>query len=207
MLSTEAWAKSLSISVDATPPIVDRYSERCPRSAREIAVRALILHGVVAVASGVDAEPIVEWFHEQDLWRSVTPEESAFLASPSSTNEQCNRFGWHQEAEWALLWVVGKIESLGLPTSGCDTRLLCDEIIPALGTDVAAFLASAELRPPGILLAEDDRTYNLWCYANIARRKGERLPDDLNWSVLYERRYAFEWLDGIQDWDDVTCDA
>jgi hypothetical protein len=51
------------------------------------------------------------------------------------------------------------------------------------------------------------RGKDLWCYAVGARRKGERLPEDLNWSVLYERRYAFEWLDGMQDWDDVTCDA
>jgi hypothetical protein len=84
---------------------------------------------------------------------------------------------------------------------------LCHEIIPPLGSDIREFLASAELRPPGLLLAEDDRTYNLWCYALGARRKGEPLPADLNWGVLYERRYAFEWLDGMQDWDDVTCDA
>jgi hypothetical protein len=25
--------------------------------------------------------------------------------------------------------------------------------------------------------------------------------------VAYERRYAFEWLDGQPDWDDVTCDS
>jgi len=58
-----------------------------------------------------------------------------------------------------------------------------------------------------VLLAEDDRTYNLWCYANTARRNHKHLPHDLNWNVLYERRYAFEWLDGMQDWDDVTCDS
>jgi hypothetical protein len=84
---------------------------------------------------------------------------------------------------------------------------LVDEIIPPLGSDIEGFLASARLRPPGVLLAEDDRTYNLWCYANSAIRTGEPLPSDFNWWVLYERRYAFEWLDGMQDWDDVTCDS
>lgn len=100
-----------------------------------------------------------------------------------------------------------QVESLGLPTRTCDTRRLCDEIIPPLGLAITPFLASAELRPPGLLLAEDDRTYDLWCRAHTARRKGERFPDDLNRRVLYERRYAFEWLDGTQDWDEVTCDA
>jgi Domain of unknown function (DUF4272) len=204
--STEIWAKSLGLSVEATPPAVDDYSKRSPRSSRQIAARALILQGVVAVASEVDPELIMDWFHDQRLWRSVSPEEKAFLKRPSPAKEQCNKFGWNQEAEWTLLWVIGKVESLGLPTRECDTRRLVDEIMPPLGSEIADFLATAKVREPGVLLAEDDRTYNMWCSAQKARRNGE-LPADLNWSVLYERRYAFEWLDGMQDWDDVTCDG
>jgi len=53
----------------------------------------------------------------------------------------------------------------------------------------------------------DLRTYNLWCYALGAQRRREELPDDLNLYVLEQRRYAFEWMDGFQEWDFVTCDA
>src|SRR5262245_35705814 len=109
MLRTETWAKSLGISVRATPPAAEGYSKRCPRSARQIAVRAVILQGVVAVASNVDAEPIIDWFHDHRIWRNVTPEEKAFLKNSSDAREQCNKFGWHQEAEWTLLWVIGKV--------------------------------------------------------------------------------------------------
>ncbi|HKB03794.1 MAG TPA: DUF4272 domain-containing protein [Gemmataceae bacterium] len=206
MLSTKAWAKSLGISVESTPPTIEGYSKRCPRSARQIAIRAVILQGVVAVAAGVDPEPIVEWFHDERIWRNVTPGEKAFLKTTSCAEEQCNKFAWHQEAEWTLLWVIGKVESLGLPTHQCDTRKLVDEIIPALGSDIGPFVASAKVREPGVLLAEGDRTYDLWCHALKAQRNG-KLPADLNLTVLYERRYAFEWLDGIQEWDDVRCDA
>jgi hypothetical protein len=69
------------------------------------------------------------------------------------------------------------------------------------------FHESVELRSPSALLAEDDRTYDLWCHALAAQRRGENLPNDLNLGVLRERRYAFEWMDGNQDWDEVTCDA
>jgi hypothetical protein len=206
MLTTESWAKALGISVKPTPPAVAGYSGRCPRSARQIAVRAVILQGVVAVAAGVDPEPVIAWFRDQRVWRGVTPEEKAFLRDPPPTEAQRAQFGWHREAEWALLWAVGKVASLGLPTRGCDARRLVDEIIPPLGSGLERFLASARVREPGVLLAEGDRTYNLWCYAQKARR-GRALPADLNWNVLYERRYAFEWLDGTQRWDDVTCDA
>jgi hypothetical protein len=63
------------------------------------------------------------------------------------------------------------------------------------------------LRPPSALLAEEDRVYNLHCYARLDQRMNIELPADLNYSVLYERHYAFDWLDGHADWDDVTCDT
>jgi hypothetical protein len=209
MISTETWAKSFGISAEAIPPEVKEYSTPYTRSAQEIAVRAVILQGVVAVASGVNPEPVADWFRDYRIWSSVTPKEQAFLENPSTAEQQRTMLRWHQEAEWTLLWAAGKVEFLGLPTNTniCDTRRLCDEIMPPLGSDPAEFFASVKLRSPGVLLAEDDRTYNLWCYAHLARRKGTPLPDDLNIVVLYERRYAFEWLDGIEEWDSVTCDA
>jgi hypothetical protein len=149
------------------------------------------------MAYGVGREPVMEWLRDQGVWDQVSPREQDFLLGLDVTDEQRRRFGWHQEAEWTLLWTIGKVEFLGLPTRGCDTRRLVDEIIPPLGSDIDEFLASARLRPPGVLLAEDDRTYDLWCNANSATRRGDPLPSDLNWWVLYERRHAFEWLDGM----------
>jgi hypothetical protein len=207
MKTTVDWAHSLGISVDATPAEIGDYSELCPRSAREIAIRALILQGVVAVAHGVDADAIIEWFKGEGIWDNVSADELAFLRSEQHSDEQRIKFTWHVEAEWTLLWAVGKVESLGLPVNTCDTRRLVDEIIPALGSTISEFLVSAEHRSPGILLAEDDRTYNLWCYLVAARRMNSGIPEDLNQSVLYERRYAFEWLAGVQEWDEVSCDA
>ncbi len=163
----------------------------------------------VAAAFGVDPEPIVEWYRDQCVWDQVSPEEQAFLHDPASFNkDHWNSLRWRQEAEWALLWVVGKVAVLGLPTSQCDTRRLVDEIIPGLGSEIEPFLLSVELRLPGVLLAEDDRHYDLWCsYIQTRRKSTYPLPGDLNFSVLYQRQYAFEWLHGIEAWDDVQCDA
>ena len=197
---------SHGLSAEPTPPSVPDYDEPCARTVREIAVRTVVLQGVVAVGAEVDPEAVAHWLHEQQIWDAVTPHEKAFLANKAPSEKERFRFFWHQEAEWALLWVIGKVEHLGLPTGECDSARLVDEIIPALGSDIEEFLSSARLRPPGVLLAEDDRTYNMWCHAQRARREGT-LPEDLHWTVLYERRYAFEWLDGNQDWDEVTCDA
>ena len=207
--TTEEWARLHGISTAPTPPAIEGYDEPCPFTARQIATRAVILQGVVAVASGVDPEPVVEWYQEQGVWEQVSPGEQRFLLDPGSFDRDAwNGLRWRQEAEWALLWVVGKVDALGLPTRQCDTRRLVDEIIPALGSNIELFLASAELRPPGLLLAEEDRHYDLWCRYFQTRREGAHLlPSDLDLSVLYQREYAFEWLQGIEAWDDVECDA
>lgn len=207
--TAEQWARSFDISTAPTPPPVADCDEPCPFTARDVAARALVLHGVVAAAYKVDPKPIVEWFTNQGIWEAVSPKERAFLLDPTALgNDDISGLRWRQEAEWALLWVVGKINHLDLPTRQCDTRRLVDEIIPVLGSDVEPFLASAALRPPGELLAEEDRHYDLWCrYFQTQREHSHLLPSDLNLNVLYQRQYAFEWLSGIEAWDDVQCDT
>lgn len=132
--TTAEWAHSLGISTAPTPPTVDGYDEPCPFTARQIAIRAIILQGIVAVACDVDPAPVVDWYQEQCIWDEASPNERSFLSNPKSlSREQSNSLRWHQEAEWTLLWVAGKVEALGLPTRQCDTRRLADEIIPCSG--------------------------------------------------------------------------
>lgn len=207
MSTTKLWAESLNVSSEADLSPIPDYSRPYARDARQIAVRAVILQGVAAVAYNVEAQPIIEWFQGQAIWCEVTPQERAFILGSAHTESEQLHFRWKQEAQWTLLWMIHHVESLGLPTRCCDTRRLVDEIVPALGDDLQSFITQSELRSPGALLAEDDRTYDLWCYALAAQRRGERLPSDLNLGVLRERRYAFEWIDGNQEWDEVTCDA
>jgi hypothetical protein len=192
-----------------TPPAIADYDEPCPLSAREVATRAIALQGVIAVACEVDPAAIIDWFKEQGVWDAVSPNERAFVLDPKTArSDDVLRLRWRQEAEWTLLWVVGKVDHLGLPIRQCDTRRLVDEIIPELGSDIEPFLASATLRSPGELLSETDRHYDLWCrYIQTRRERPESLPSDLNVEVLYQREYAFEWLHGIEPWDDVQCDA
>ena len=60
MLTCREWAESLGIATGPIPPAVPGDSEPCPRSARQIAVRTVILQGIVCVASDVEAGPIIE---------------------------------------------------------------------------------------------------------------------------------------------------
>src|ERR1041385_5176153 len=192
MVSTTEWATALGHSSEDVPPAIVGYAEPYPRIGYDIGVRAIILQGVVAVGCDVDPEPIIDWFHEQKIWEAVSPKERAFLSNPTPSMQERVQCRWRQESEWTLLWMISKVEALGLPTHQCDTRRLVDEIIPPLGSDIEDFLTAAHLRPPDVLLAEDLRTYDLWCALARARRKNGPIPADLNIDVLYERRYAFE---------------
>ena len=102
--TTEHWAKSLNIPTAIIPPSIAGYEEPCVLSARDIAIRALILQGVVAVASGVEATPVVEWFRDQGIADAMGPREQSFFDNPHALNsELLNRLRWQREAEWALL--------------------------------------------------------------------------------------------------------
>lgn len=210
MTSTKEWAAAHGICVDETVPPVNAADEVASRTADEIALRTIVLHAVAAVGYGVDSQAVVQWlqdqsFHDQCLWDYASPQEQAFLSADLSTVEAKIQARWRQEAQWTLLWTIQKVPAIGLPTKNCDTGRLVDEIMPALGESIDVFVGSAKLRSNGELLAEEDRIYNLHCYARQAMRDGQ-LPDDLMYGVLYQRHYAFEWLSG-DEWDDVCLDT
>src|SRR5215469_5492988 len=109
------WAESLGVAADANLPPVADYSEPCARTAREVAIRAVVLQGVVAVAYKVEVDPVVQWFHAQGIWDALTPNERTFLATSEHSESEREHFQWKQEAQWTLLWMIGRVESLGLP--------------------------------------------------------------------------------------------
>ena len=206
MRTTKEWALSHGLCVADNVPPVDNYSEPHRRTSSEVAARTIVLHCVAAVGYGVDQQPIIDWLKSQLLWDAVSPIERNFLCSENLSDDDRNKARWRQESQWALLWAIGKVAALGLPTKACDTRQLIDEIMPALGDPVDSFVSSAKLRSPAQVLGEDDRVYQLHCYARRSFRDGTT-PDDLVYDVLFQRHYAFEWLSGDDDWDDVTTDT
>ncbi|MAX39311.1 DUF4272 domain-containing protein [Gimesia sp.] len=206
MIKTRQWAASHGIDVADSLPAIADYDEPTPRTSQEIAIRTIILHAIAATGYGVDPEPIAEWLIEQSIWQYASPAEQTLMKSTASTDDELSEARWRQEAQWALLWAINKVHSLGLPTQTCDTGSLVDDIMPGRGESIEPFVSSARLRLPGEILAENDRTYNLHCYARPAIREST-LPGDLIYPVLFQRHYAFEWLTGDDQWDEVQTDT
>ena len=203
MAKTKEWAESLNIDTqDILPPSEDIIESYC-RTAGEVAIRTIILHSIVAAGSGVDTERITGWLQDQNFWEQTSPREQSLLLIPRRIKEDRSGVQWLQEAQWALLWSVQRVKNLGLPTKTCDSVKLVDEIMPVLGgDDIDQFISSAELRPVAEFSAETDRISRLYYYARKAA-DNEEMPQDLIYSVLYNRCYAFRWLTGDDPWDDV----
>lgn len=206
MIKTKEWAASHGIDVDDLLPAIADYNEPIPRTPQEIARRCIILHAIAATGYGVEPGPIIEWLLDQSIWDDASPAEQSLMESTAPGDEELNAACWRQEAEWALLWAINKVDWLGLPIQTCDTGLLVDDVMPGPGDNIQPFVSSAQLRSPGVLLAEIDRTYNLHCFARQAYRQND-LPEDLIYPVLFQRHYAFEWLTGDDQWDEVQTDT
>jgi hypothetical protein len=210
MIKTMEWAESLGIdTMDILPPLEDENSDKpYKRTAREVAARVIVLHTIAAASYGIERENIVEWLKKENLWQYVSPREQDFLLSSKPGKllaRDRENTQWLQEAQCALLWTIQKVPSLGLPIGTCDNIKLVDEIMPELINEVDAFISSAELRPEPVLRAEEDRIAKLYDAARQTSQEGE-MPEDLVYGVLFQRRYAFQWLCSGDEWDDIKTD-
>jgi Domain of unknown function (DUF4272) len=205
-LTTDRWAHHHQISADLVLPEIADYHELLPWSARQIAIRAVILANISVVAQGEDPTLIIDWFKRQQILVATTPIERLLLLDVESIDPKLrSELAGRMEASRALLWSLGKVEILGLPIYGIRDRL--EDIIPPVGADLQDFFSTAQLRSPGELLVESDRHYRLWCqYFRTYRQDKDLLPSDLDYVSLYQREYVFEWLLGAEDWDDIQCD-
>src|SRR6266849_2383641 len=98
MSTTKTWAESLNVEIADNLSPIPGYSKTYAHTAREVATRAIILQGVVAVAYEVAAQPIVGWFQEQGIWADVTPNERGLLLSTECTGSKQVEVRWKQNA-------------------------------------------------------------------------------------------------------------
>ncbi|MDE7395362.1 MAG: DUF4272 domain-containing protein [Clostridiales bacterium] len=131
-------------------------------------------------------------------------EESVFKGK--CTEQDVTNVIWTYEANWVLLWALGKIETLDFPKDVCKT----EEAIAAIQSfaHVDDFIKDCELRSPDEILDALDQYY---CYhwACVEKRiKPDTNIGELNPDVVVERRKALEWLiSGESDWNEISLDT
>jgi Domain of unknown function (DUF4272) len=186
----------------------DEHEEDVPRTAVEIARRAIALHCVIAAAHDVDRTELVDWLKHEALWDAVSPWEQQFLLDNSPSDQDVRNAGWRVEAQVALLWAIGKIQSLGSLSEQCDTTPMVDAI-PDLDSSTAAFIDTSVLRSSEEISEEYEKVYQAHWETRNAARHNIPIPDGMDSGVVQERHYGFNWLIGYcgQEWDEVSTDT
>ena len=178
-----------------------------PRTAEEIARRALVLSAVMSVAFGSPAEQIISWLKAENLWEEITPNELDFLNNPIDERNRV-KFSWKVEALVALLWCINKVSKLPKLTNQCDTGPLKKAIVwPPEPT--AGFISSSKLRSEKEISKEYEKIYQAHWSVRDARLNNKKIPKRLVPGVVYERHYGFNWVVGYggQSWDDISTDT
>ncbi len=88
----------------------------------EVARRATALVTVAARAEGLEQQRALQFLQAWGLWEAASPREQAFLANPQPAESERIQCLWRYECLWVMLWALGHVEHLGMPTTICDVR-------------------------------------------------------------------------------------
>lgn len=203
---TETELTELGIPINRWLPLVESEDEVLIRDSKDVATRAAVLYAVAAIGHGGDREAIRRFLEVEGLWGAVTPNEKILFEGDDPPGQAIIDASWRAEALWALLWALGKVDTLDIPKGQCDAGHV-HKVMPGKG-EVAAFINSATLRPKSEILDETDRIYRIHWAVRDAQINGKPIPAGLNSGVVVERHFALNWLTWYADeWDEVTTDT
>jgi hypothetical protein len=209
---SEERLRALGVMVHPGLPTLPLAWTESARSARDVAVRVLILRHVAGAATvQLDVQALLKWFKREGVLQMLSAKEARYLNGlvTSGRYKQDFDLSWRYEAAWFLCWSLGMFETLNLPFDqvGLEASAQAWDKIPFAfdNEDSAAFVQQAQLRPGTDLLDELDFTYR----AHWATRNKTIDPDtaigQLNDQVLIERHRAGNWLMALGvDWDAVS---
>lgn len=185
----------------------DEDIEDVPRTAQEIARRALVLSAVVSVAYGFPPEKVLKWLDKEGLTEELSPFELKFLKGNAYEDAKIP-ISWRSECLVVLLWCICKIDRLPTLTEQFDTE-------PPKGAlvyppdETRKYTSSARMRDLEEIYDEREVVFDAHWKVRDAQINDKPIPDDLDPEVVFERHYAFNWVIGYagQDWDDITTDT
>ena len=198
--------KSIEILVSQGVPYIDhlplRYEteEVTPRDKKEVIERVACSFASIMCALSIGKKEYTEQdrvYMTQDFLSNkyhalelLTPREQQVIAGTISEAGAINAV-WKYEAVWALLWALGIVEELSLPSEICDCDLVMGTMRRFKGLD--DFMANTTLRPLEEILQALDLHYRYHWAAVNARVNGSD-PAGIDEGIVMERRAGLEWL-------------
>lgn len=176
------------------------------RSPQEVARRCVVLIAVVATGHGDRRPKLLPWLKNEGLLGDVSPDEMRVLKAKALAHRDQANSTWRVEAIVPLLWALGKLPKLPVPTMKSFSIRGC---MPLPLEPAAEFIATAKLRPDRALRDAQDLVYNQNWACRDARLNGRKPQRAMDPEVIQERHYALNWLvnDEGEAWDEVSTDT
>lgn len=182
-----------------------------PRSALEIARRALALGAVVARSFDAPRGELHDFISRHGLSGELTVAEHTYLYCARRTRDSTIRMTWNSERLMVLLWSIHKIEAIPGPSAQCSTAALADALPPFGIPSFDEFIQALRRRSERALFDKALEIQEQHAVA-IARRRDKHYrpsigPVDIE--VVQERHRAINWVVGYcgLGWDEVTADT
>ncbi len=149
---------------------------------------------------GFNKEFILNLIEKFEVEEYLTDKEKAMIYEVSVSNQDIINMTWKYEAYWVLLWSLGIVGELSIPSNICDCEFAINAV--AKHDNFEQFLDTCTLRKLSEILDETDLIYRYNWACVDARIKGKPAPSNLNPSVVLERHRALNWLIGYMNSDD-----
>lgn len=205
-LRSERILENEGVPIARSLPLIETTADLTPRTKEEVAYRAIVLLVAAAKADGLEQAEVEACITHFGIAQYISPKELKFFKNILPSYEDELEFDAGCEAAWTLLWALGYVESLGMPTHICDAAEAVGYIV---GKSTVEFIAAARLRPLAEILDQADLIYRYdWAVVD-AHINGRELPAGLEGIVVQQRHYALNWLIRYmdQEWDHISTDT
>lgn len=204
-IRTEKKLKKLGIPINKSLPPLQNTSEYSLKKPEEIIDRMIAIFIVAAKGSGAPDEIVQEFIHKFDALPFFTTYEREFIACQDADEDELNTYSWKICCNAVMLWTINLIPDLPFPSDLSGIEQMYDIVMNSSREEL---IAQAKLRSIDEVLDELDFTYRLhWAIVN-ASIFNEVLPVKVSPGVVYERRYALNWLVSHTDhnWDHISME-
>lgn len=169
---------------------------------------AIAVYSEVLLSDNPDREEALNYFNKMDeiygIHQWITPNETAYISNPNSTEQERIQFVWRYENCAILLWAAGIVEELPYPSDICDVPVIAAIFWQHQG--IEDLLNQGIARTPNEILDAADLTYRYDWACVDARIHQKDAPAQLDGGIVMERHYTFNWIIGANhnaDWDEI----
>lgn len=198
--------KGMGIPINHHLPTLENACTLRLKDIDEVINRIIAITIVSAKGSGAPDDTIdtfVEIYNAKELF---SPDEKDFIENEDPDQDEYNTYSWKIECNSVLLWAINLVPDLPFPHTISDVETLYSLVLDSTKEDL---LKRASYRDKNEILDALDILYRLHWAIVETRMNNDEFPIEISPGVVYERRYALNWLVNILDeeWDDISMNT